>query len=88
MESVSKNTIFGLKMMVKSGLEKTFLKFLHSGDYLILGTIHKRRRNILRGEGGTSQIPMLEIIRRQKLDKSGSKFRHGGEGYQKRPKQF
>ena len=23
------NTIFGLKMMVKSGLEKVFLKFLH-----------------------------------------------------------
>ena len=32
MESVSKNTIFGLKMMVKSGLEKLFLKFLHAGD--------------------------------------------------------
>ena len=28
MESVSKITIFGLKMMVKSGLEKIFLKFL------------------------------------------------------------
>ena len=33
MESVSKDTIFGLKMMVKSGLEKIFLKFLHAGDY-------------------------------------------------------
>ena len=31
MESVFKNTIFGLKMMVKSGLEKIFLKFLHAG---------------------------------------------------------
>ena len=30
MKSVSKNTIFGLKMMVKSGLEKIFLKFLHA----------------------------------------------------------
>ena len=30
MESVSKNTIFGLKMMVKSRLEKIFLKFLHA----------------------------------------------------------
>ena len=30
MESVSKNTIFGLKMIVKSGLEKIFLKFLHA----------------------------------------------------------
>ena len=29
-ESVSKITIFGLKMMVKSGLEKIFLKFLHA----------------------------------------------------------
>ena len=33
MESVYKITIFGLKMMVKSGLEKIFLKFLHAGDY-------------------------------------------------------
>ena len=33
MESVSKNTIFGLKMMLKSGLEKIFLKFLHAGVY-------------------------------------------------------
>ena len=32
MESVSKNTMFGLKMMVKSGMEKIFLKFLHVGD--------------------------------------------------------
>ena len=30
MEYVPKITIFGLKMMVKSGLEKTFLKFLHA----------------------------------------------------------
>ena len=30
MESVSKNTIFGLKMMVKSGLEKIVLKSLHA----------------------------------------------------------
>ena len=29
METVSKNTIFGLKMKVKSGLEKIFLKFLY-----------------------------------------------------------
>ena len=32
MESVSKNTIFGLKMMVKSGLEKIILKSLHAGS--------------------------------------------------------
>ena len=31
MESVSKNTIFGLKMMVKIGLEKIILKSLHAG---------------------------------------------------------
>ena len=29
-ESVYKNTIFGLKIMVKSGLEKIFFKFLHA----------------------------------------------------------
>ena len=31
MESVSKNTILGLKMMVKSGLEKNILKSLYAG---------------------------------------------------------
>ena len=31
MESLSKNTIFGLKMIVKSGLEKFILKSLHAG---------------------------------------------------------
>ena len=30
-ESVTKNTIFGIKMMVKSGLEKIILKSLHAG---------------------------------------------------------
>ena len=30
MKSVSKIKIFGLKMVVKSGLEKIFLKFLHA----------------------------------------------------------
>jgi hypothetical protein len=43
MESVSKNTIFGLKMMVKSGLEKIFLKVLHAGDYFPL--LHKSAQN-------------------------------------------
>ena len=43
MESVSKNTIFGLKMMVKSGLEKIVLKFLHAGDYFLL--LHKSAQN-------------------------------------------
>ena len=31
MESVSKNTIFGLKIMVKSGVEKFILKSLYAG---------------------------------------------------------
>ena len=31
MESVSKNTIFGLKMIVKSGLEKFILKSIYVG---------------------------------------------------------
>ena len=43
MEYVSKINIFGLKMMVKSGLEKIFLKFLHAGDYLPL--LHKSVQN-------------------------------------------
>ena len=43
MESASKNTNFGLKMMVKSGLEKIFLKFLHAGDYFLL--LHKSAQN-------------------------------------------
>ena len=43
MESVSKNTIFGLNMMVKSGLEKIFMKFLHAGDYFLL--LHKSAQN-------------------------------------------
>ena len=30
MEYVYKTNIFGLKMMMKSGLEKIFLKFLHA----------------------------------------------------------
>ena len=33
MEYVSKINIFGLKMMVKSGLENYFLKFLHAQNY-------------------------------------------------------
>ena len=32
MESVLKNIVFGLQMLVNSGLEKIFLKFLHAGD--------------------------------------------------------
>jgi hypothetical protein len=43
MESVSNNTIFGLKMMVKSGLEKVFLKFFHAGDYFPL--LYKSAQN-------------------------------------------
>ena len=35
-----------------------------------------------------SQISMLQDIRRQKLSKSGSKFRQGGGGYQKWSKKF
>ena len=43
MESVFKNTIFGLKIMLKSGLEKIFLKFLLAGDYFPL--LHKSAQN-------------------------------------------
>ena len=46
MESVSKNTIFGLKMMVKSGLEKIILKSLMRQvisitEFMILDTYMK-----------------------------------------------
>ena len=38
MEYVSKINIFDLKMMVKSGLEKNILKFLHAqNDFLLTG---------------------------------------------------
>ena len=37
------NTIFGLKMMVESGLEKIVLKFLHMEDYFLL--LHKSAQN-------------------------------------------
>ena len=40
MEPVSKNTIFGPKMIVKSGIEKIFLKFLHF-PYFISVQNHK-----------------------------------------------
>ena len=40
MEPVSKNTIFDLKMMVKSGLVKSILKSLNAGNYFSL--LHKR----------------------------------------------
>ena len=43
MESVSKTKIFGQKMMVKSGVGKIFLKFLHVGDYFPL--LHKSAQN-------------------------------------------
>ena len=36
MESVPRNTIFGLKMMTKSGLEKFILNSLHAGRWLFL----------------------------------------------------
>ena len=35
MEYVSNINIFGLKMMMKSGLEKIFLKFLHAHGLFI-----------------------------------------------------
>ena len=43
MESVSKNTNFGLKMTVKSGLEKILLKSCQARDYFPL--LHKSAQN-------------------------------------------
>ena len=42
MEYVSRIMIFGLKMIVKSGLEKIILKFLYAQNYFNeLSTLHK-----------------------------------------------
>ena len=60
MESVSKNTIFGLKMMVKSGLEKIFLKFLHAGDYFLL--LHKSAQNHKFSSKSHYDIPISFIL--------------------------
>ena len=38
-QALCKITIFGLKMIVKSGLGKICLKFIHAGDYFFL--LHK-----------------------------------------------
>ena len=55
MESVSKNTIFGLKMMVKSGLEKILLKFLHGGDYFPLLHTSAQNHKFSNKNGGISK---------------------------------
>ena len=39
MESQPKNIIFSLRMMMKSGIEKIILKFLHAGNHFPL--VHK-----------------------------------------------
>ena len=39
----------------------TSLKFVKKA--FMIGAIHKRRRNILRGGGGGSQIPILQDVR-------------------------
>ena len=73
MESVSKDTIFGLKMMVKSGLEKIFLKFLHAGDYFpsfikvpkITNSVIKS--SCMEGFQKKKCIPLFTIIFRPKI---------------------
>ena len=59
MKSVSKNTIFGLKMMEKSGLEKIFLKFLHAGDYFPL--LHKSAHTLSESENERQKIEPVPI---------------------------
>ena len=48
MEYVSKINIFGLKMMVKSGLEKNILKFLQAQSYFPL--LQKREEFCLKSQ--------------------------------------
>ena len=43
---------------------------------------------IFQGVRGVSNSDVARYQKRQKLGKSGSKFRHGGGGYKKRPKKF
>jgi hypothetical protein len=62
MEPVSKNTIFGLKMMVKSGLEKIVLKFLHTGDYFPL--LHKSAQ-ILKFSNKNNYLPAWKDFKKK-----------------------
>ena len=45
MEYVSKLNIFGLKMMVTSGLEKLILKFLHAQAIFLELILHHRKEH-------------------------------------------
>ena len=63
MKSVSKNIIFGLKMMVKSGLEKFILKSVHVGRWLFL--------LLSMGLGALLCIPMYTILRENRLPNGG-----------------
>ena len=68
-ESVSKNTIFGLKMIVKSGLEKIFLKFLHAGDYFFLLYKSAQNHKIIKRRNFKINFsrPLFTIIFRPKI---------------------
>ena len=69
MESESKNTIFGLKMIVKSGRKKIFLKFLNAGDYFFYFLLSKITNLVLEitifSHGGISKL--FAIIFRPKM---------------------
>ena len=62
MESVPKDTIFGLKMIVKSGLEKIILKSLRAGYFYYwicdFGHFYEVRESSL-PHGGISKIFFL-----------------------------
>ena len=60
MEFVSKNTTFGPKMMVKSGLQKIFLKFLHAGNYFPL--LHESAQNHIFGNKNGRDFKMNGIL--------------------------
>ena len=45
-------------------------------------------RGIILGGGGGLKFRYCKILEGRGLGKSGLKFRHGGEGYQKWPKKF
>ena len=59
MESLSKNTIFDLNIVVKSSLEEMFLKFFHAGDYFSL--LHKSVQNLKFGNENNHLLTRREF---------------------------
>ena len=82
MESVPKIKIFGLKMKVKSGLEKVFLKFLHSFYLLVLRKITNSVIKIaISPHGGKSELFSQVLIDLDLEEIFLSRFQFEGKTY-------